>query len=268
MRTADARTARVGLLVTCVAIAAGCSGAASSSLTPDGFLGGSSGSHRASGRVSIAISMDGSADRTLFNQLEHKSELAQIDLAFDLGEIDGGPGSEFYWQDARFGGTLNWTSEHWVKGPPPGGIGPNPCISADSLVQSFSSAAAGGQPGAVKLEILPSGHYNLWIWMNGPAGPTQASEISSGNCNDKGTTIRTLIPVTEPYVPLTNYFSSSFWVKVNNNDDHFSGAIAPGATRVNNVAQTTDTYLLFHQTGIPDVTVPVNIRLTWDFTLK
>jgi hypothetical protein len=100
-------------------------GAASSSLTPDGFPGGSSGSHRASGRVSIAISMDGSADRTLFNQLEHKSELAQIDLAFDLGEIDGGPGSEFYWQDARFGGTLNWTSEHWVKGPPPGGIGPN-----------------------------------------------------------------------------------------------------------------------------------------------
>ena len=259
--------ARVGLLVVCVAIAVGCSGAGAS-LMPDGSFGGSSGSHRASGRVSIAISIDGSAERTVFNQIEHKSELAQIDLAFDLGEIDGGPGSEFYWQDSRFGGTLSWYSEHWTKGPPPNGDGPNPCISADSLIQSFSSAAAGGQPGAVKLEILPNGHYNLWIWMNGPTGPTQATEISSGNCNSKGTTVRTVIPVTEPYVPLTSYFSSAFFVPLNSGEDHFSGTIAPGATRVNNVVQTTDAYLLFHQTGTPDVTVPVNIRLTWDFTLK
>ena len=77
MRAADVGTSRVGLLLTCVAIAAGCSGA-STSLTPDGFLGGSSGSHRASGRVSIAISIDGSADRTQFNQLEHKSELVPV----------------------------------------------------------------------------------------------------------------------------------------------------------------------------------------------
>jgi hypothetical protein len=264
MRTANAQIVRVALLVTCMAIAA-CAGA---STTPDNFLGGSSGSKRASGRVSIAISIDGSATRTNVNQTERRSELAQVDLAFDLGEIDGGPGAIFYWQDAKFGGTLSWYSEHITTGPPPGGVGPNPCISGDSLLQSFSSAGAGGQPGAVKLEVEPSGRYNLWIWMNGPTGPTQATQIFMSNCNDKGTMGRTVIPSSEPYVPLTNYFNSAFWIPVNGGVEYFSGSIAPGANRVNNVVQTTDTYLLFHQTGTPDVTVPVVIRLTWDFTLK
>ena len=65
------------------------------------------GSKRASGRVSLAVSVAGSGTRTLSGTTETKNELAQADLAFDLGEVQGTVGQIFKWDNAFYGGTAS-----------------------------------------------------------------------------------------------------------------------------------------------------------------
>jgi hypothetical protein len=230
-----------------------------------GTLSGN-GTKTASGRVSLSVSIAASGSQTGSGTTQIKNELAQADLAFILGEVQGIGGQIFKWDNAQYGGTASWFEEHITPGSVqiPGTLNARNCTHADSTTQSFSSAGAGGQPGNIKLE-LQGDQYQLFIDAAG-SGPTNETDVFHTDCTSDGQVARSTKSSTLNLVPLSGYFSS---------DDASAGTarvaitrpLAKGATRVNDVLQWTSKWVVF-SSGTTVVTVPVVARLTWDFTIK
>lgn len=252
-----------GAAASSAALSVSCSAADASALA--GALNGN-GAKSASGRVSLAVSISGSGTQTTSGTTETKNELAQADLAFDLGEVPAIGGLIFKWDNAQYGGTASWFEEHITPSSVqiPGTRDYRNCTNVDSTTQNFSSAGVGAQLGDLKLE-LQGDQYELFIEAGG-TGPTNVLEVFKTDCTGDGHVQRTTIPSISSGVPFSGYFSSE--------DGSASGARASiirplpkGATRVNDVLQWTAKWVVFSQ-GTTVVTVPVVARLTWDFTIK
>ena len=222
------------------------------------------GTKSAGGRVSLAVEIEGSGSQTIAGTTDTKTELAQADLAFDLVPVQGIGGQIFKWDDAIYGGTSRWYEE--LIEPAffqiPGTKQIVPCNRVDSTVWNFSSAAAGGQPGSVKLE-LQGDQYQLWV-SAGAGGPTTETLIHVTNCTADGHFERSSTSGILNLVPYAGYFNSA--------DGSDAGVtvtrpLGKGATRVNDVLQWTDKMAIF-SFGTTVVTVPVTVRLTWDFTIQ
>jgi hypothetical protein len=212
------------------------------------------GRRTASGRISLSVNMDGS--RAQHGSSTMAIELAQADLAFNLGDMledrtpDGTVGVG--WNPAQYGGTVNWY-EIYVSPTPTNG-----CMSRDSIVRVFSSAAAGGQPGDVSLTIAPNGHYEIAIdaGNTGKAATTSTeTQYSVGSCPGASPPFTFTSSLTG--VPFSDYFRPHFGGATG----VLTGTITPGANRVNGSWQGIDTLSV-------DVPVPVTVRVTWDITFK
>lgn len=222
------------------------------------------GTKSAGGRVSLAVEIEGSGSQTIAGTTDTKTELAQADLAFDLVPVQGIGGQIFKWDDATYGGTSRWYEELIEPSSVqvPGTKQIVPCTKVDSTVWNFSSGASSGQPGSVKLE-LQGDQYQLWV-AAGPGGSTTETLIHVTNCTADGHFERSSTSGILNLVPYATYFSST--------DGSAAGVtvtrpLAKGATRVNDVLQWTDKMVIF-SFGTTVVTVPVTVRLTWDFTIQ
>ncbi len=256
---AEARTALIGL-----ALLSACSSDSISS-------GGISGVKSASGRISLSASIASTRTQTLSGTTFTKNELAQGDLAFDLPMVQGKGGELFNWADASYGGTASWYEEYTQPGSVqiPGTLNFRDCATVDSTTQSFSSAASGGQPGSVELEIFPNGTYQITISAGVTGTPTTVLEVTNTNCNGDGHFVRsTFPPEQDGYVLFAPYFSS-YTMGADGYRANVTGTIPSGSTRVNNVLQWVDTTSVeVFSNGTSRTTVPVNVTLTWDITLN
>ncbi len=236
------------------------------------LLGGttSDGNH-ASGRISLAVSIDASATQTLVGTTYTKRELAQSDLAFDLPDVTGKGGAFFEWSDAQYGGTASWYEEFTKPSSVqiPGTKNFMACAEVDSTTWSFSSAAGGGQPGSVSLEVFPNGTYQISISAGVTGTPTSDTEVINTNCSGDGHNVRSTMPVAHySLVPYSSYFSS-YTNGADGYRAYVTGTIPKGSSRVNDVLQWVDTTSMeVFSNGTSRTTVPVNVRLTWDLTIK
>jgi hypothetical protein len=253
---ATAAAASIALSLSCSADASGIAGAISGN-----------GAKSASGRVSLSVTIAASGTQTTAGTTETKSELAQADLAFDLGLVSGIGGQLFKWDNATYGGTSRWYEEHITPSVTQisGTKQSMPCTNVDSTLWNFSSAASGGQIGDVRLELQGT-QYQLFIDET-ENGPTTDTQIFTTNCTGDGHTQTSKMSSMLNLVPFSGYFSSDDAAAAGTRVS-ITRPLVPGATRVNDVLQWTDKMVIFSSSTSSVVTVPVNVRLTWDFTIQ
>ena len=243
-------------------------GACSSDSTITGST--SSGGTRASGRISLSASIDASRTQTLSGTTFTKRESAQGDLAFDLGEVEGQVGGQLFKWDGFYGGTASWFEEFTQPGSVqiPGTLNYRDCARVDSTSQSFSSASAGPQTGTVELAIYQGGDYQISIEAAG-SGPTVVTQVSNTNCTGDGHNVRTTFPPEQNGLTLFSPYFNSYTMGASGSRDYVTGTIPKGSNRVNGVLQWVDsTSVEVFSSGSTRINVPVNVRLTWDITIK
>ena len=147
------------------------------------------GEPKVSGRISLAATISGSKANTFLTTItETKTEEGSGTLVYDLPNVavdESGSDRSANWNDAGFGGTANWVSEHVsISGYICDQVKDRKVTDKETTTQSFSSASAGAQITGVGLTIGADGSYTIAI---GPstsitAATTVTKSEHSGYC--------------------------------------------------------------------------------------
>jgi len=229
----------------------------SSSPTSSNTNNNSNTATKISGRISLAVSVDGLGANPTPGVTETKSEQAQANLVFDLPEtaITGLNGNQAAtWQNPTFGGSVHWLEHDELIFDCNGGKG----MTEDTVIKTFNSASAGAQPGGVQIVIQSSGQYGISVTGAWKGYPSHQVHTTWSNCQAVSYAADS---ADVPGVYFEQYFSPFFGGAMGS----FTGQVGSDPNHISGVWDGTDQMTIYN-VGSTTVTVPVKVTVTWDLT--
>jgi hypothetical protein len=224
-----------------------------------------SGEPTVSGRISLSATVSGSKANTFLTTItETKTEEGTGTLVYDLPSVavdESGPDRSANWNDAGFGGTANWVSEHvTISGYICDQVKDRKVTDKVTTTQTFSSASAGLQITGIGLTIGADGSYTIAI---GPSTSTAATTVTksehSGYCinpDPQTSTNQSPIPFAQYFIPF-----------VAGGGQKTTGKIDPAQPNsIKGTYHGTDDLTMFSY-NTTTITLPLDYTITWDLTL-
>jgi hypothetical protein len=218
-----------------------------------------------SGRISLSATISGSKANTFLTTItETKTEEGSGTLVYDLPNVavdEGGSDRSANWNDAGFGGTANWVSEHVTSyNFICDNVKDRIVTDKETTTQTFSSASPGSQITGVGLTIGADGSYTIAI---GPSTSTAATTVTksehSGYCINPDTQTST----NQSPIPFAQYFIPF----VGGGGQKTTGKIDPAQPNsIKGTYHGTDNITMFSY-NLTDITLPLDYTITWDLTL-
>jgi len=213
----------------------------------------------------MAVTISGSRADSNSGIKETKTEEGSGTFVYDIPTVaitEGGGQRSANWDNAGFGGTVDWASEHVTTyGYICDSYKERQVTDKVSTTQSFASASAGLQITGLGLVIFANDSFQVGIGpsTNLTAARTVTKSEHYGYCINPSPETTT----TQSAVPFAQYFLPY----IGGGADKLTGKIDPAdPNHVKGVYHGTDNITMFsHNTTV--ITLPLEYTITWDLVL-
>jgi hypothetical protein len=233
-----------------------CNSSTSSNNTNNNNNGGP---YKASGSITVVVHCDNTATEDLGNgYINSKNEVASSNLVVTCGQVSGaGTSKSFQWQNATLSGTSSDLRYEKIQYPCTSG---GTAYDYDTLTNSFSSSSDGEQPSGASLTVVGSA-YSISSTAAWTGTPVHTYHSHATNC---GTPTFTNASGNAFPVPWETYFSPFF----GGGNGMLTGTIDPAnPNQIKGTLHGTDNLTLYTN-GTTSYTVPIDIVISWSFTIQ